>query len=105
MLSDFLERIGIKSFDELNAEERRTYQEWSAVLGKPETTIEDLKALLPREIERLREELAKYDNSEKRELYFKAALRNAELITKIITTPEKEREQLRAQLQQRFGPK
>jgi hypothetical protein len=103
MLSEFLERIGVRSLDELNAEERRTYQEWSAVLSKPETTIEDLKAFLPKEIERLREELGKYDNSEKRELYFKAALRNMELITKIITTPEKEREQLRAQLQQRFG--
>lgn len=103
MLSEFLERIGVRSFDELNAEERKTYQEWSRVLNKPETTIDDLRAFLPQEIERLREELGKYDNSERRELYFKAALRNAELITKIIATPEKEREQLRAQLQQRFG--
>jgi hypothetical protein len=103
MFQELLEKLGIKSVDELTEEERKTYQAWSQVLNKPETTIDDLKTFLPKEIERLEVELEKYDNSDKRELYFKSCLRNLKLIANIITTPEKERAQLREQLRQRFG--
>jgi hypothetical protein len=103
MIQEFLEKLGIRSVDELTDEERKTYQQWSSVLSKPETTIEDLRAFLPKEIARMEDLLNRYDNTEKADIYYKACLRNLKLVTNIITTPEKERMQLREQLQQRFG--
>jgi hypothetical protein len=100
LIEQLLAKRGIKGYEDLKAEERKQYDIWTAVLNKPDFTIEDLKAFLPKEIERVSAELRKWDNNEKRELYYKAVLRNLEILTLLITTPEKQRQEQRAQIEQ-----
>jgi len=100
LIDRVLNRRGIKGVEDLRGEERKQYDVWNAVLNKPDITIDDLKRLLPKEIERAKAELVKYDNSSQRDLYFKAVLRNLEMLTLLITIPEKQRQELSAQLEQ-----
>ena len=102
-LSDIFEKIGIKGIDDLTAEEKKTFRQWQNVLAKPETTIQDLKSILPKELERAYAELRKHDNSVQKDAFYKAYTTLAETILKIITAPEKERSQLTAFLKQKYN--
>jgi len=103
MLNYLLEKLGIKSPDDLRPEELKTYQAWAYVLAKPEVSIDDLKKLLPKELERANAELRKFENSAKKDAFYKAYTELCEHITKIIIAPAKERETLKAFLKQKYG--
>lgn len=102
-ISSILAKVGIKSIDDLKPSEQATYRAWSAILSKPDVSIEDLKTLLPKELERAHSELRNFENSEKKDLFYKAYTQLCENITKMITAPAKEREQLKAMLKQKYG--
>jgi hypothetical protein len=102
-LSDIFKKTGVTGIDDLKPAERATFDQWTAILTKPETTIDDLKKLLPKELERANHELQSFDNSDKKDMFYKAYTKLLEDITKIILTPEKEREQLKLMLQQKYG--
>ena len=103
MLEQILQKLNLKSIDDLKPAERATWMQWAKILGKTDVTIEDLKKLLPIELERARAELLKYENSKEKDLFHKAYITALETISKIIITPEKEREQLKAMLKQKYG--
>jgi hypothetical protein len=102
-LSAIFQKLGIRGIDDLKPAEQATFKQWEAILTKPETTIDDLKKLLPKELERANHELQSFENSEKKDMFYKAYARLLEDITKIIITPEKERNQLKLMLQQKYG--
>src|SRR5690348_6787400 len=99
-LNSLLEKLGL-SYDKLSAEEKRTYQEWSTVFTQADVTIDDLKKFLPSYIDRLEYDLNSYENSKDKDLYLKAALRNAKMMLAFITGPEKRREWLEKHIEQR----
>jgi hypothetical protein len=101
MINEILQKLGLK-YEDLKDEERRLYDSWSAVLTKPDVTIDDLKKILPAELQKARAEHEKYDNTEKAELFWKAYVRVLSLISSIITTPAAEREALKEKLRKRF---
>lgn len=101
MINEILTKLGLK-YEDLKDEERKIYDAWTAILNKSDVTIEDLKRILPSEIEKARAEHEKYENSEKAELFWKAYVRILSLLTSIISTPAKEREALKEQLKQKF---
>jgi len=103
MLELILQKLGLKSIDELKPLERETWRQWATILGKPDITIEDLKKLLPIEIARAHAELLKYENSKEKDLFQKAYITALETITKIIVTPSAERDSLRSMLKQKYG--
>jgi hypothetical protein len=102
MFSEILEKLGIKSPDELTPEERAVYQQWAKTFAAAEVTIDTLKQFLPGELARARAEAMKYENSEKRDLFFKAYCRLLDTLTQIIVTPAAQRDQLRERLKQQF---
>jgi hypothetical protein len=102
-LSDIFKKTGVKGIDDLRPAEQATFRQWEAILTKPETTIEDLKRQLPKELERANHELQSFDNSDKKDMFYKAYAKLLEDITKIIITPEKERDQLKLMLKQKYG--
>jgi len=102
MLDQILQKLGLKSIDDLKPAERATWVQWSAILGKRDVTIEDLKRILPVEIARAQAELLKYENSPQKDLFQKAYITALETITKIVITPEHERESLKAMLKQKY---
>lgn len=103
MLSKILEKLGVKDYSQLKEQERQTYLQWAEILNKPDVTIEDLKKILPIERDKLIAELRKWENDPKKDLYLKAALRNLEMLTELIITPEKAREGLKARLEKQFN--
>lgn len=100
-LHNLLEKLNL-SYDKLTAEEKKTYEQWSQILTQKEVTIDDLKKFLPSYIDRLEYDLNSYDNSEKKDLYLKAAIRNAKMMLAFITGPEKRREWLEKHIEQRI---
>jgi len=103
MIDQILQKLGLKSIDDLKPAEKATWMQWAAILGKADVTLDDLKAILPKELERAKAELLKYENSKEKDLFHKAYMTCLETITKIIVTPAKEREQLRSMLKQKYG--
>jgi hypothetical protein len=102
MLQELLEKLGIKSFDELSAEERTTYQEWGRILSSPEVTLDDIRKLVTSEGHRAHEEMKKFDNSEKRQTFYQALSHFNDTLTLFLDTPSAQRDSLRAHLQQTF---
>jgi len=102
MISEILQSLGLK-YEDLKPEEKKVYDAWSAVLQKPDVTIEDLKRILPAELQKARAEHEKYENTEKAELFWKAYVRILSMLTSIITTPGQEREALKEQLAKKFS--
>lgn len=102
MLDRILDKLGVKRPEDLKADELKAYRAWQAILQKPDVTIDDLKALLPKELARATAELRDYKNGPRKDSFYKAYTTLLELITSILTTPTTQREQLKAELQRRF---
>jgi hypothetical protein len=100
-LHSLLEKLGL-SYDKLTQEEKKTYQQWNDVFTQPEVTIEDLKTFLPSYIDRLEYDQTSYENSKDKDLYLKAAIRNAKMMYAFILGPEKRREWLEKHIEQRI---
>ena len=98
-LNSLLEKLGLK-YEDLTSEERRVYQEWSSVLAQPEVTIPDLKKFLPQYISTLEFEQNKYDNTPNRDVFYKAMIRNAQMIQAFILGPEKRKQWLESHIEQ-----
>ncbi len=96
-----LENLGL-SYDKLTEEEKKTYTQWSETLTQEDVSIDDLKKFLPSYIDRLEYDLNNYENSKDKDLYLKAALRNAKMMFAFITGPEKRREWLEKHIEQRL---
>lgn len=103
MLEQILTKLGLKSIDDLKPAEKATWMQWAKILGKADVTLEDLKKLLPIEVERAKLELLKYENSKEKDLFHKAYITALETISKIIVTPTQERDNLKAMLKQKYG--
>jgi len=103
MLDRILQKLGIKSIDDLKPAEKATWVAWSKVLGRQDVTIEDLKKLLPIELERANIELRNHENSAQKDSYYKAYCSLLATLTKMIVAPTQEREQLKAMLNQKYG--
>lgn len=101
LLHNLLEKLGIK-YEDLTVEEKKTYTQWSEAFAQKEITIDDLKKFLPSYIDRLEYDLNSYENSKDKDLYLKAALRNAKMVLAFITGPEKRREWLEKHIEQRL---
>ena len=103
MLREILEKLGVKDFSELKEQERRVYEQWAAMLNKPDTTIDDLKRLLPVELDRARKEQNQFENNERKDLFYKAYIRLLENLSGMIVSPQREREALKERLRKQFN--
>jgi hypothetical protein len=103
MLDSLLEKLGIKSFDELKPAERATYTEYAKLLTQPDITVDDLKKFFAAELERANAELRKFSNNEKTQTYYQAYATFLVNIETFILAPTKQREELRARLKQQFN--
>jgi hypothetical protein len=103
MLDSLLEKLGIKSFDELKPAERATYTEYARLLTQPDTTIDDLKKFFAAETARTNVELRNFENGEKKQLYYQAYANFLTNIETFIHAPTKQREELKARLKQQFN--
>ena len=87
VLHNLLEKLNLK-YEDLTAEEKKTYDEYTQVLSQPEITIDDLKKFIPTQLERLESEQNDYRNSKEKDLFLKAQIRNLKMIHSFIQGPE-----------------
>lgn len=102
MLTQLLEKLGITNFDQLTAEERKTYEQWAKVLTTQDVTMDTVKAWLNVERARANTELLKIDNTKERELFYKVMVRMLDALHVMTATPAAQRESLKTHLQQVF---
>lgn len=100
-LSNLLDKLGLK-YENLTEEEKKTYTEWSQTLSQPDVSIDDLKKFIPLQLEILEREQSSYENTEKKDLYLKAAIRNLKMIHAFILGPEQRRKWLEQHLEKRL---
>jgi len=81
MLDKYLKKIGVRSYTDLNAEERETYKEWEASLAGRKLTDEDVAAFFAAELEDTIEKLPKQRLGSPDDVFLKVKLefiRNAQ---------------------------
>jgi len=98
MLHKVLEKLGIKGYDELSPEERKTYEQWGQMLAQPDVTLDDLKKFIPLQLSLIENELLSFDNSKEKDLFLKAQVRNLKMIHAFILGPEQRRKWAQEQI-------
>ncbi len=84
-----LESIGVKSFDELTPDERKTYAEMAKIASQRPVTIEDFKVFISNLRISLDNTIAVDDLSRDRDLALKARLKNLIVIEAFLYSPER----------------
>lgn len=101
ILNRLLEKKGLKSKEELTAQERAQFDNWSKIL-ESELKVEDIERNIGYEVKRLTEEWLAEDSKNpfnflfhwKREVEIKARIKNYNIILNLISNKAKEKENL-----------
>lgn len=99
-LSKLLENQHI-TYDELTADEKKTYNEWATILSAPEVSLDDLKKFIPGQLAHLDSEQNDYRNTKDKDLYLKASIRNLKMIHAFILGPEQRKKWLETHIEGR----
>jgi len=94
-INTFLQKLGIKGYDELSPQERQTYDQYQQLMER-EVTLDDLKKMIPTLISMLDEQLLNPENSKETDLFLKARIKNLRDLNAFITLPERNRKALQA---------
>lgn len=93
------EKLNVGGYSNLTDDEKRTHDEWNAILTK-EPNVQDLVAFLHKQVMVLGKDLraAVQGGDERKALYIAARVENYEAIVAILTEPDRNREALIAQI-------
>jgi hypothetical protein len=94
MLQQFLNKLGVKGYEDLNQEEKQVFQQYQEVLTK-EVTVADIKTLVKNQIDAILISMAEYSNDSRKEMYLKARLRDMMMIKALLEAPDKAKENLK----------
>jgi hypothetical protein len=99
---DILKKLSISDFGALKEAEKKTYLAWAETLNRPDITIDDLKRILPAELDKADRELEKHETNGQKEAYYKAYASLCRFLMTVISGPANERKALEQMLKQRF---
>lgn len=102
MLLQILKKLGV-NYDELKPWEKETFESYEKAFNTKEIKLENIKDFIQFQIESLQAEILNYDNSEKKDLYLKACLRNMKMIHTFIFSEEAQKQQALNEIRQRFN--
>ena len=97
-LSRYLAKLGLKSYDELNAEEKETYKLWQEALSGRKLTDEDVKSFLEIELETAISRLTEVDLPKETEIFRKMEVKMIRNIQNFLNSPQIEKKLLEIQL-------
>ncbi len=101
ILSRILEKRGIKSPNELDSEEKKTFESWEKVLSKKEeVTIEDVKKFCKRQCEIIEGKWKDYEMPQSKKAEMLPYFVVYRTLSSIIDSPDVEKEQLEKYLNQ-----
>ena len=100
LLKKILNKRGINDIEQLDVEEKKTFESWNSVLGKDSLTIEDIKDFCQQQVELIENKWADYgiEQSKKAELIPYHTIYST--LLKVVDSPKAQREALERNLQQ-----
>jgi len=97
-LTKYLQKLGLKSYDELNSEEKETYKQWQEALSGRKLTDEDVKSFLEIELETAISRLTEVDLPKETEIFRKMEVKMIRNIQNFLNSPQIEKKLLENQL-------
>lgn len=98
LLNKYLQKIGVKSYDELNSEEKETFREWEVALSGRKLTDEDVQNFLSQELEIAIARLTEVDLPKETEIFRKMEVKMIRKIQTFLNAPQIEKKLLENQL-------
>lgn len=96
-ISDILKKFNL-SYDDLNAAEKETLNEWLKKISQTEIKREDIKGYIRKMISGVETALVEADFRSKKDLYLKARLKNYILLEAFLDSPDKAKKALEQQI-------
>jgi hypothetical protein len=97
-LTKYLQKLGLKSYDELNSEEKETYKSWQEALSGRKLTDEDVKTFLEIELQHAIARLTEVDLPKETEIFRKMEVKMIRNIQNFLNSPQIEKSLLEAQI-------
>lgn len=97
-LTKYLSKIGLKSYDELNIEEKETYKSWQEALSGRKLTDEDVNSFLEIELQMAISRLTEVDLPKETEIFRKMEVKMIRNIQNFLNSPQQEKKLLEAQI-------
>lgn len=94
ILSKYLKKLGVKSYLDLNAEEKETYKNWEESLSGRKLTDEDVATFLNTEENETIKKLIEQKLSERDDIFLKMKLDMIRKIKNFLRVPEAEKRML-----------
>lgn len=88
LLSKALEKLGLKSFNDLNEIEKATFKQWEEVLRGKKITQEDVLTDIKEYSEKLLTEVFNKENTDKQRFYLLSQLEVVKYIVKLLENPK-----------------
>ena len=102
-MDNLLEKLGLK-YEDLNSVEKETLNSWMDALSKSQITLETVRTYISSMKDSVEQELTQIGHEKKQDIFLKARLRNYILLEAFLSTPERAKKAIEAQLQN-FGKK
>lgn len=102
ILERYLQKLGVKSYAELNAEEKETYKQWEQAISGRKLTDDDVKEFLNTELETAVNRLTEVDLKKEDEVFRKCEVKMIKKILKFLDSPRIEKEILEKQIEARL---
>ena len=99
LLSKYLKKVGVTSYQDLNTEERETYREWEQALSGRKLTDEDVQTFLQTELNQAITRLTEVDLPTETAIFRKMEVQMIRKIQNFLNSPEIERQLLEKQLE------
>jgi len=91
MLEKFLKKLGLSSYNELNEEEKKTYQEWETALKGRKITDKDVAEFLSMELDLAVSRVTETDLKKEDEIFRKVEIRMIKKIQNFLRSPAVEK--------------
>lgn len=91
MLEKYLKKLGLSSYEELNAEEKETFKEWEVALSGRKLTDKDVEAWLQSELDLSVSRLTEVDLKKEDEIFRKVEIRMIKKIQNFLNSPRVEK--------------
>jgi len=88
ILNDYLKKLGVKEFSQLNEEEKESYRNWEEALQGRRLTDADVATFLIQSEDAIIEELMDLKISDKRDMFLKMQLDLIRKIKRFLSSPE-----------------
>lgn len=98
ILTQYLKKLGLTSYEQLNEEEKKTYREWELALSGRKLTEPEVRQFLEQEVEEAVEKLTSLPLNERDDIFLKMKIEFIRRLVGFLDAPIKEKGALEAAL-------